>query len=121
MVSMEYDYEGATEKVEEGKFAGRNWFNNLEGKAENSVTTTSSVHSSEKFIDSYSFEYSEGDQTTASLEVMLGMDWGMEAGIPLVIAGSTNRKLEITGGFSKTWDTSRTWTRSNSKEATKEK
>jgi len=120
MVSMEYDYDGATEVVEKAKFAGRNWFNNLAGEAENSVTTTSSVHSSEKFIDSYSFEYSKGHQTTASLEVMFGMDWGIEAGIPLLISGNANRKFEITGGFSKTWDTSRTWTRSNSKEATKE-
>ena len=108
MVSMDYDYGGATEEVSKGKFAGMSWFNNLNGAAQNSVTATMDVRSSETLRNSYSFERTEGHETTASLTVTAGMEWGL----------GVKGKLEISAGFSSTWQTSSTWTRSNSKEAT---
>merc|ERR1719209_1008860 len=75
LVSMEYDYDSATEVVDNGKFAGMNWFNNVNGAAENSVTAAMDVRSSEALVNSYSFERTEGHETTASLDVMAGVEW----------------------------------------------
>jgi len=108
LVRTDYDYDGATEVVVKGKFAGSNWYNNLKGSAQNSVTATMDVRSSETLVNSYSFERTSGHETTASLDVTGGVSWGV----------GTTGSLEVTAGFSTTWSTSSTWTRSNSKEAT---
>ena len=112
LVSMVYDTDGASEEVVKGKFAGSNWFNNLKGAAQNSVTAEMDVRSSETLVNSYEFSRTSGHETTASLEVTAGGSWGVE--------GVSSGKLEMTAGFSSTWSTSSTWTRSNSKEATDE-
>jgi len=110
MVSTVYDYDGAKETVDKSKFAGMNYFNNLNGAAQKSVTAKMDVRSSEGLVNSYSFQRTSGHETTASLDVTAGMSWG------LGVTGS----LEVSAGFSSTWSTSSTWTRSNSKQATTE-
>jgi len=108
MVSMTWDYDGAREVVDRVVYAGMSQFDNLKGTAQNSFTTKLDAKLSETFVNSYSFERTEGHETMSSLPVEGGMSWGV----------GTKGNLELTKGFSETWKTSKTWTRSNSKNAT---
>jgi hypothetical protein len=57
--------------------------------------------------DSYTFERTSGHTNEVSMSVTAGYNWGV------IVAGG---HIDATAGFSHTWSTSESWSRSNTKE-----
>jgi len=106
-----YDYD-KMKTSSKTTIVGESIKDNLNHSEAGTILSKITKSNQETLAESYSYEKTEGDQKTASVELSNIANWGPEAGK----MGQT----EITGGFSNTWSTSETWKRSNEKSITEE-
>jgi hypothetical protein len=109
LVEMTYDY-GKMTMTEKEETAGKGTLDNRGSKSQNSVTAKISWSEQTRLADAYTFSRTSGWSTTGSLSVTLGYNWG--ASLAGISAGGS---VSVTAGFSATFETSETWTRSQTK------
>jgi len=111
IIKIEYDEELAFVSGNEVG-AGHSVFNNRNGLSEKEFSHTISQSDTKSLTESYEFSQTSGWTN----EVSLSVTGGVSVGVP----GVNQYNLEMTFGASHSWNLEKTWTRSNSKEYTKD-
>ena len=104
---VKIEYGEIEQSVSTDKVIGNNTYDNTGGASTNQFTAAISRTQQESHSDSYTFSRTSGWAHTGSIAVTAGVDWSV---------GVVGASVGIAAGFSTTYQTSKTWQRTQTKE-----